>query len=246
MSLKQSLETLDGLNEALHQLYTKQEDGRFYLDVDGLPEMSVALKKANKEAAERRKALEKLDGIDPERYAELEKAEQDRATHDAEAKGQWDKLRVQMAENHQKDLDAERGNSGRYRTALEQHLVDAQATVAIVDAKGVPQLLLPHVKGRVKVIEQDGQFTVQVLDAQGNPMVVDAAGTPATIKSLVEHMKADPIFGRAFEGSGASGGGASSAGTRATGANNMARSAFQSLDPSAQMAHVKAGGLVTD
>lgn len=246
MKLKQTLDTLDGLDEALKGLYAQGEDGKYHLDVEGLPEMSAALKQANKEAADRRKALEKFKDVDPEEFARLKALEDEVNTAKARAEGDFAKLREQMAAKHAKDLEATKKQADSYRVALEKNLVDAQATTAIAAAKGIPQLLLPHVKGRVKVVEQDGQFTVQVLDAQGNPMVADAAGTPATIAHLVESMKADPIYGRAFEGTGASGGGAPSAGSQAAGAKTMARSAFETLDPAARMAFAKSGGTVTD
>ena len=246
MALKLTLDTLDGVDAALQGLYVKSEDGKFRLDAEGLDQIQASLKAANKEAAERRIALEKLKGVDPEEYARLKTEAEDRATKDAEKKGEWDKLREQMAQKHATDLQAKDTTLAKYRAALERNLIDAQAVTAIAAAKGVPELLLPHVKNRVKVQEVDGEFSFQVLDAKGNPMIADAAGTPAGFSHLIESMKADPVFGRAFEGSGASGGGShQSAATNPNGTKTITRTEFDQLGPAAKAAFARTG-VVTD
>lgn len=246
MALKQTLDTLEGVPEALHPEYMKGEDGKFHLNVEGLPEMATALKAANKEAAERRKALEALKGVDPEEYQRLKTEAEERAATDAAAKGQWDKLKEQMAEKHKADLLAKDTALGKYKAQLEKNLIDAQAVAAIAAEKGVPELLLPHVKGRVRVSEVDGEFRFEILDKNGSPMIADASGTPAGFADLVKSMKADPIYGRAFEGSGASGGGAHQTTASPSGQKSMVRGAFDQLNPADQMAFVKSGGVLTD
>lgn len=90
--------------------------------------------------------------------------------------------------------------------AIEKHLVDAQATAAIAELKGVPALLLPHVKSSVRVIEEGGEYSVRVVDANGNPRV-NAQGDYLSIKDLVSEMRQSDIFGRAFEATGTTGSG---------------------------------------
>jgi hypothetical protein len=90
---------------------------------------------------------------------------------------------------------------------VERYLIDAQATAAIAEAKGVPALLLPHVKQAVKVVEEDGDYKVRVVDAAGNPRV-NAKGEYLSIADLVSEMRQSEVFGRAFEGTGHSGSGA--------------------------------------
>lgn len=244
MALKQVLDKLEGLDETIQSLYAKGEDGKFYLDVEGLAEQKEALRAANREALERRKALEKFRDVDPERYQELLKADEERQRQDAESKGQYDKLREQMARKHQEEIEAKSQRERLLMQALEENLVDSQATAAIAAAKGIPQLLLPHVKKRVKVHEENGAFRVQVLGPDGSPMIADASGTPATIAHLVETMKADPIYGRAFEGTGASGGGAqqSSGGV----VRSMTLEGVNRLEPKARNAFFAAGGTITE
>lgn len=244
--LKLTLDTLDGLDPAQQGLYAQGDDGKFHLDAEGISEIQAALKKANKEAADRRNALKNYEGVDPEEFRRLKQEAEERAAKDAEAKGEWDKLKEQIVSKHQAELVSKEQRIQALQGALESHLIDARATAAIVAAKGVPQLLLPHVKSRLRVVEAEGKFDVQVLDASGGQLIADAKGTPAGIADLVESFKADPIYGRAFEASGASGGGTQPGGGGSAPKKSMARSAFSQLSPADQMAHVKAGGVVTE
>jgi len=267
MAFKFILDSLDGLDAAQHAFYKKGDDGKFRLEVDGLEDtagLKSALQKERDNASSLSKQIKSWQGLGktPEEISELLKAQEDLqrqkddlAIQDALKKGEYQKVlegetkkREQMAAKHQADLEASNRQAQGYKTALEQHLIDAQATAAIAEAKGVPQLLLPHVKGRVKVLEQDGKFSVQVLDAAGNPMVADAAGTPATFKHLIESFKADPVFGRAFEGNNASGGGGNGGGGKPnTGQKTMTRDAFNQLEPAAKMSFfTKDKGSLTD
>ena len=70
-------------------------------------------------------------------------------------------------------------------------LVENNATNAVVDAKGVPELLMPFIKGQVKVIEEDGSFNVYVVDPQGDRRYSGITGQPMNIKELVMEMKAN-------------------------------------------------------
>ncbi|MBF0481702.1 MAG: hypothetical protein HQK81_12350 [Desulfovibrionaceae bacterium] len=248
MALKLTLENLDGLNEAQKPLYVER-DGKFHLDVDGIEDTSGLKSALEKERTARRdfeKKYGQLKDVDPEEYARLKKEAEDRATADAEKKGQFDDLRARLVEKHKAELDAVTGKVTAMQSALEKHLVDAVATAAIAEAKGVPALLLPHVKASVKVVEVNGQYTVQVVDANGNERIMDGKGTPMTIADLVADMKKDEIFGRAFEGSGASGAGTHPSSGHNNNAKSMPRGQFFALSPQAQGAHVKGGGIVTD
>ena len=81
--------------------------------------------------------------------------------------------------------------------------MDKAAVAAIAAAKGVPELLPPHVQKHVKV---DENYNVQVVDAKGDPRV-NGKGEPLSISDLIAEMKATEVYGRAFEGSGQSGSG---------------------------------------
>ena len=108
MALALTLEKLDGIDPAVAALYT-EKDGKFTLDVEGLEDTSAlkaALKEANREAAERRKALEKLKDVDPEEYQRLKTEAAERETKKLTEAGEFDKLREKWAKE-QADKDAE-------------------------------------------------------------------------------------------------------------------------------------------
>jgi hypothetical protein len=219
MALKLIIDSIEDVPEAVRTLYAEKE-GKFHLDVDGIEDntaIKADLRKANKEAADRRKQLEawaKL-GKTPEEIEELVAAAAQADEDKLKNAGEWDKLRLQMNEKHElalkaKDvvIAAKDGEVGSMRKTLERHLVDAQATAAIAAEKGVPTLLLPHVQKHIKVIrdEASDEYSVKVVDTKGDPRV-NAKGDPLTVQEFVAEMKANEIFGRAFEGSGQSGSG---------------------------------------
>lgn len=127
--------------------------------------------------------------------------------------------------------------------------MDAQATAAIAAAKGAAALLLPHVKARVKVIEDGGKHVVRVTDEKGEPRN-DARGQPLSIAAFVEEMRASEVFGRAFEATGAGGGGmpgTGSGGRTATGSFVLSRADARNpqLYQAARAEAAKAGQSVT-
>lgn len=209
MALKFILDSLDGLSEAQQALYV-EKDGKFHLDVDGLEDTSGLKSALDKERAARRDFEKKygaLKDIDPEEYARLKKDAEERAAAKAKEEGQWEVLRQQLVDKHQKEIEGKDSALASMRVALESHLVDAAATSAIAVAKGIPDLLLPHVKASVKVVEDGGKYVVQIVDAQGNARIADGKGTPMSITDLVAEMKKSPVFGRAFDGVDTTGGG---------------------------------------
>lgn len=215
MSLKLIVDSLDSVPEPLRPMYS-EDGGKFRLQLDGYEDpagLKSALDKertAARNAEKQSKAWASLGKTPEEIQALLEaqrQAEEDKATKN----GEWDKLRAQMNEKHATELSAKDTRIGVLTKNLERRLVDADATAAIAAAKGVPELLLPHVRAAVKVIEENDGFRAVVVDASGTARV-DGKGAPLSIADLVSEMRQSPVFGRAFEASGATGGGASGSG----------------------------------
>lgn len=197
--------------DVYRSLYTNS-DGKFILedgvrkklgDVTGL---SSALDKERKNAKTAREMIAKWEalGETPEaiqtKLAELTEA----ATKGGQAN--FDKLKQDLEKGHLKALEVKDGEVGAMRKTVEKYLVENAAITAITDAKGVPELLLPHVQKNVKVIAEGDGYVVRVVDADGDPRG-DGKGGFMTISHLVEEMKASTVFGRAFEATGGSGGG---------------------------------------
>lgn len=210
MALKFEVETLDDIPEAHKSLYSEQ-GGKFRLSVDGLEDTSglkSALAKERKAHEEKAKQAAKYQslGKSPEEIEALLDAQAKTEEEKATKAGEWDKLRAQMNSKHETELKAKDSQVSGMKSALERHLIGAQATAAIAAAKGVPDLLLPHVQKHVRVVDTDGDYAVTVVDARGDPRV-NGKGEPLTISDLVAEMKSSDIYGRAFDGSGQSGSG---------------------------------------
>ncbi len=210
MALKFVVDSLDSIEETVRPLY-KQDGDKFRLDLDGYepPDgLKSALekeRKAAKEAAKQASQWASL-GKTPEEIQALLEAQQRAEEEKATKGGEFEKLKQQMLEKHNSDLAKKDERITTLTKSLERRLVDADATAAIAAQKGVPALLLPHVRAAVKVVEEDGEFKALVVDSQGNPRV-NGKGEFLSIADLVSEMRQSDIYGRAFEASGASGGG---------------------------------------
>jgi hypothetical protein len=219
MPLDKTIETLEGLDESLHDNYVKQDDGTYVLaalkdmvpkdkveDVGGLKSALEKERAAAREASKKFKALqESTAGIDKDKYNELVAKEAEHAEAEAERKGEWDKLKAQMLEKHKEELAAKDKEIARLTGNLEKHLVDAEVVNAISKADGNVELLRPHVKAMVKLVQSEsGEFAPQVVDATGS-LRVNGSGDPLTIKDLVSEMRDQDVYAGAFKGSGQSG-----------------------------------------
>lgn len=219
--LKAIVESLEDIDETLREEYVEVEDGTFRLkalegfvpadkvqDVSGL---KSALKKERENAAaaaKKAKALEeKLGGVDLDKYEEMLTAQAEAEEREAEKKGEWEKLKAQMREQHQKELETREQRTTRLKKELERHLIDSQATSAINELQGNVTLLLPHVKAHVTLIEgDDGSYKAQVVDDTGTPRV-NGDGNLLTIKDLVSEMRSSEVYAGAFKATEKSGGG---------------------------------------
>lgn len=206
--LKAAVDDLAQVPEALRPHYAPADGGGYVLavepvsgwaleDVDGLKSALGKERRRADEAEGRlkafgdlepeaaRRALETLGGDDPEQALEARLA---------------DRLQAATAE---RDARIERLTSD-----LERQLVDSAAARALAEHRGSVELLLPHVRERVRVRRgEDGATALEVVDGDGHARLGDANGALMTVAQLVAEMKGSPAFARAFDGSGQSGGG---------------------------------------
>jgi len=179
---------------------------------------------------ERNELLKRFGDLDPEAARAALQAQADREKADAEKKGEWERLRTKLAEEHGKALEKERATAARLRSSLERQIVRAEAVRAIAAAKGDPDLLLPHVLASVEVVEEGDEFVARVLDPkERGKHRFNSKGEYMTISELVTADLRER-FPRAFEGSGTGGSGATgSAGSEGGGAVVLTRD--QAKDP---------------
>lgn len=219
MPLQATLDSLEGLPEEFHEDY-EQRDGKFHLkildgfvakdqveDVTGLKSALEKEREAARKAAARARALEeKVGEVDPEDYARLKELEAKQEEDKAKKAGEWDKLRDQMTTKHNEELNKRTAREQALIKALESKTVDAEAVSAINDLEGNVTLLLPHVKGHVKMVEEDGEFVARVVDDKGDPRV-NGEGKFLTVRELVSEMRDQETYANAFKSQSASGGG---------------------------------------
>lgn len=203
--LKFQLDSLEGLDESQHALYT-EKDGKFFLNIEGLPQqedVSGLKNKVNELLAEKKAAEKKA-----QEAAEAARKEADEA---ARKSGNVDALEKSWQEKYSRREAELSGQLETERNSLQSQIksltvgrtaTDLAAELAI---QGSAKALLPHIEKRLGMDIRDGKPTVVVLDASGNP-------SAATLDELKAEFTNDAAFAPLIVGSKASGGGAGGAG----------------------------------
>lgn len=202
MALKAILESLDGLPDAIKSEYKKGDDGKFHLDVEDLDNHPTlgALKRAKDYEKSARQKLEKQLQELQDQLTNLAE-ERDGLLKGAIPKGDVDKLEgswKQKLAAREKEL-SEQINS--LTNHLNTMLVDNVAQSLATKISKVPELMLPHIKARLKAEFVDGKPTTRVLDKDGNPSAL-------TVADLEKELFTNPTFAPIIIGSKASGSGA--------------------------------------
>lgn len=170
------------------------------------------------ESVKELKAKQVPDGLDLSGYetylSEKDKLEQEkREAEEARliASQNWDKLKDQMNDSHQKAIDALKNQNSQelslYKQALEKELIENVAIKAIDKEKGNSTLLLPHIKPFLKTEfdEATKSFNTVIVDEKGGPKLDPETGNPYTVKKLISDFKSNDAFAGAFPQSSGSG-----------------------------------------
>jgi flagellar biosynthesis/type III secretory pathway protein FliH len=230
------------------EAYAKTDDG-FVLNVEPVKGYDVkpvekllgALGSERSVRAELEAKLKALGDMDPKaaREALATVAEWQKSPPDEKFKKQYESTLKQAQEEFQKKIAATETMRDKLRSQLEQQLVDAKAREAIAKHKGNVDLLLPHVRTRIKTeMSEAGDFAAFVTGQDGTKAHVvgkDGSLAPMSIEALVEQMRAQDAYAPAFGGTGATGGGTRS--TAGGGAGSFTISSQEALsNPSAYAA----------
>lgn len=230
MALKSILESLDGLSEDVKKEYT-EKDGKFYLDIEGLDEHPGvgALKRAkDHEKSLRQKAEGKVTELEntlTEKETEIEGLRTGAVPKDdvnALKTSYETKLSTKEAEFNEK--------YGKLNGLVEKHMLDGKALEMATAISTVPALLVPHIRGRLKLEEVNGELSISVLDQSGKP---SAASLDDLSKELLSNKNFAPILiGSKASGGGASGGSGGGGASKKLGDMNEAeRTQFAKNDP---------------
>lgn len=230
MALKSILESLDGLSEDVKKEYT-EKDGKFYLDIEGLDEHPGvgALKRAkDHEKTLRQKAEGKVTELEntlTEKETEIEGLRTGAVPKDdvnALKTSYETKLSTKEAEFNER--------FGKLNSLVEKHMLDGKALEMATAISTVPALLVPHIRGRLKLEEVNGELSISVLDSAGKP---SAASLDDLSKELLSNKNFAPILiGSKASGGGASGGSGGGGASKKLGDMNEAeRTQFAKNDP---------------
>jgi hypothetical protein len=174
-------------------------------------ENDKAFKNLWDEAKRAKAALKSYDGIDPEQHKALVAAAAEADRKKAASEGDFKQLEQQLVKKYEGELDKERKEKTQFQSAMEQYLIDSAALAELAKVTDSPNLLLPHVKSKMRVIQvEGGAFAARVVDEAGNIRIGRGAGaTPMTMPEWIEELRQNKEFAPAFRGTGSSGGGAS-------------------------------------
>lgn len=216
---EQLLETLDAVPAWAKGLYKKNAEGKFELlpevaetvDTSGLNSALDKERKAAKEAKQKLSAYEKFGKLE-ELQEKLDAANE--RGDDAGAK-KWEKRIAELQKEKEEALRGKEEEIGGMRRSLDKYLIDSEATAALSSVKGNSTLLLPHLRGKVKVFQENGEYIARAVDSEGDPRG-NGKGGFMTVKDLVEEFRKDKQFSVAFEASGKTGSGTQPGGNGGT------------------------------
>lgn len=258
MALKAILASLDGLDEATKALYTKGEDGKYHLDVEGmvgkskLDEFREKNVQMAKELQTLKDKLAQFDGIDLKKYQELVQSFENDTERKLIKEGKIDEVfQMRLAKLQQsyeeklKAKDTQIAQLTKERDSATQdrdtHIVTSELSRAITDPESgfhpnADRIIQDQVLKNFKY--RDGK--VVRVNAEG-AIVFGEKGEPATIgEFLTEIAKDHPYLVKSSSGGGASNNG----GPKNSGAKTIRRSEFDAIQDHARKAKMMKDGVV--
>lgn len=151
--------------------------------------------------------LAQFDGVDVEEYkTALQKLKEYDDKHLMD-KGDFEPIRQKLLDQIEETKTSAEKEKGALRGQLENMMIDSEAAKSISEAGGSLKLLMPIVKSRIDIIDNDGKLMLQIKSEDGTP-ALDNKGESLTLSGLMEEIKADESLSGAFASSGLSGAGA--------------------------------------
>lgn len=164
-----TLETLEGVPEALHGLF-EEKDGAYQMRRVETEDDVAGLKTALEREREARKRLEKtatkFGDIDPDEYARLKREAAEREEAEALAKGEYEKLLAKRDEQHAAALAKMEDQLKATKSQLEQATVSRSLREAIDKAGFRPELK----KAVELLLREEHNFDIEYQD--GRPVGV--------------------------------------------------------------------------
>jgi hypothetical protein len=223
-SESRTLSKLDSVPEPFRSMY-EEKDGQYHLNEafhavgDAIDGLNKSLSTERENARKKSVDLSPLSdyGDSPEAIAESFKTKLGELEGQIKSAPNIDKVRQELKTAHEKQLEQANARSTALTSQLHTLLVENQATVAIAGERGDPELVMPHLKQFVRVVEVDDKdgkkkLVAQVVDKDGDPRFDPASSQPLSIHQLVKEFKGHEKYGRLFESDAPSGGGGTAPG----------------------------------
>lgn len=224
------LDSLDNVPERARPLYVKDESsGKFKIDdLSGLRGALQHEKERRKTLAGENANLKKFKdlGKSPEEIQELLQREADAEEKRLKDEGDFESLKSQLQKNHADELEAKDKRISSLTKQIEKLMVtdNARAVLSEEDIQGNPTLLMPAIRDRVEVKENDeGDFLLVVKRPDGTPML-NTSNEPASIRDLALELRGNSEYSGAFKGVNQSGGGAPNKSGGGAPSGNLSRS----------------------
>lgn len=208
MTLKAVLDNLDGLDASVQALYTKGQDGKHYINVEGVVPAD-RLNEFRSNNIQLKKALEAFEGVDVDQYRKLVDQENKRKERKLIDAGDVDKVVEQRVAAMRTEYDGKLTESTKTIEALNGKLssvlIDSAVKSASV-ATGVVPTAVDDVVLRAKATFQVKGADVVAVDAKGNVIYGKDGTTPLSIDEWVKDLKKSaPHLFEGMRGSGANG-----------------------------------------
>lgn len=245
MTLKFTVKSLDEVAEALRPLYVEDKEVGFRLAVDGIEDPAELRRAKTREADARRLAEARVKELEA---AQTAKDEEARRLADEAARKAGDVTTLEKS--WQTKLDAAVAEvKGQYEpqvtsltSDINRLLIDnvAHGIASQIAVQGSADVLLPHIKSRLRTDVRDGQRVTVVVDPEGKP-------SASTIADLAKEISGNKAFAPIIAASKGSGGGANGGhGGGAADSKTITRAQYEALGPTERAAHFKGGGAVVD
>lgn len=234
MSLKAIVDNIEEIAEPIRNEYVKDEaTGKYRLDVESVDgyvledtsTLKKTLEKVRKESKDNEKLYkslkDKFGDLDPEdareKIAQLDellkldpKTEAERLAQE-KIESEKKKIEKQLNKQWESKINTEyepmKKRYGTVEAMLRKELVESAAVKAIASEGGNVDLLLPHIKDKIKFnIDEEGKTEVYLVGSDGEP-VYDSKGQHMSFNEYVAALK--PKFPGAFTAGGKGSGGGS-------------------------------------
>lgn len=208
MSLKFIVDSVDGLSADVAALYTKNADGKFYLEVEG----AVSKAKLDEFRENNVRMLKKLDDykdIDPAKYADLLKLQAKADEKKLIDAGELDKVVEQRVGQMRTTYDSEIEKLTKANTLAQRQLESLLIDNAVRDSaikSGVQPTAVDDVLLRAKATFQIKDGVPVPMDSTGNAIYGKDGATPMSIADWTVGLKKQaPHLFQGSSGGGASG-----------------------------------------